>query len=140
GTDSRASAPFPKTEPLQLAGWSPRQHVGELDDSWGLVRGDLALDEVVQRLCGLCPELSSRAKDKDRLHDHPAIYVGHSDDGCLGDRRMTGQGLLALWARDVVAGRHDHVVGARLVMKVAVRVLRVHVARDVPAVPDVGRL
>ena len=47
---------------------------------------------------------------------------------------MLQQRILHLRAADVVAGGDDHVVGARLVEEVAVRVLHEGVARVVPAV------
>ena len=50
---------------------------------------------------------------------------------------MRKEAGLDFGAGDVVAGRDDHVVGARLVVKIACRIHRVGVAGDVPAVPDV---
>ena len=53
---------------------------------------------------------------------------------------MPEQGLLDLGTGDVVAGRDDHVVGAGLVVEVAVAVADVDVAGDVPSILHVGGL
>ena len=74
------------------------------------------------------------------LHDHAAARVGRADDGHLDHVRVTEQRLFDLGPGDVVAGRDDHVVAARLVPEVAVRVADVGIAGDVPAVLHVGSL
>src|SRR5262249_35053518 len=68
------------------------------------------------------------------LDDLPALLVGRSHHAAFGDRRMLEQRRLHLRTGDVVAGRNDHVVGARLVPKIAVGIHEVGVAGDVPAV------
>ena len=53
---------------------------------------------------------------------------------------MGQQAVLHLRPADVVAGGDDHVVGARLVKKIAVGIHQVGVAGDVPAMADIGGL
>ena len=68
------------------------------------------------------------------LDDLAALLVGAADHAAFGDRRVREQRRLDLRPGDVVAGRDDHVVGARLVPEVAVGIHQVGVAGDVPAV------
>src|SRR5262249_20244153 len=68
------------------------------------------------------------------LDDLPALFVGCRHHAAFGHRRMLEQRRLHFRAGDVVAGRHDHVVGARLVPEVAVGIHDVGIAGYVPAV------
>ena len=74
-----------------------------------------------------------RAQHDERLDDLPALLVGRADHRALGDGLVAQQHVFHLERGDVVAGRDDHVVGARLVEEVAVGVLQVGVAGVVPA-------
>ena len=74
------------------------------------------------------------AQHDERLHDHAAARVWRADDGYLEHVRVAEQRLLDLGPGDVVAGRDDHVVAARLEPEVAVGVADVGVAGDIPAV------
>src|SRR5690606_40438897 len=55
-------------------------------------------------------------------------------DAAFGNSRMREQHFFHFRPGDVVAGRDDHVVGARLIMEIAVLVLQVGIAGKVPAV------
>src|SRR5207244_13394605 len=132
--------PFTQPEPLQLAGRGPRQRVGEVDHSRVLVRRDLSLDEVLQRLGGLRAELRAWLKHDHRLDDHAALLVWRAHDRRLGHGRVAKERFLDLRSGDVVARGDDHVVRARLITEVAVTVAHVNVTGDVPAVLDVGGL
>ena len=83
------------------------------------------------------PGRSPGLQDHEGLDDHAALVVRRADDAAFGDRRMGEQRRLDLRAGDVVAGRDDHVVGARLVPEIAVLIHEVGVAGEVPAVLDV---
>src|SRR6266849_4071197 len=65
-----------------------------------------------------------------------ALRVGRAHAGRLGHGRMPAQRLLHLHRRDVVAGRHDHLVGPPDVADVAVLVHADDVRHDGPAVAD----
>jgi hypothetical protein len=74
------------------------------------------------------------------LDDHAAHLVALADHAAFGHGRVREQAVLDLGRAHVVAGGDDHVVVARLVVEVAVLVLREGVAGVVPAVADVGGL
>src|SRR5207248_9836672 len=66
-----------------------------------------------------------------RLHDLPALLVRRADDGAFGDVGVRQKRRLHFRPGDVVAGRDDHVVGARNEVEDAVRVAHEVVAGDV---------
>ena len=123
-------------EALQLAGLGARQRVDELDLPRILVRRDFSLTKscsaTTSAWLGAWPCFSTT----NALTICPRL-VGHADDAAFGDGVVLQQNRLDLGPRDVVAGGHDHVVGARLVEEVAVGVHRERVAGQVPAVADV---
>src|SRR5208282_2199476 len=87
-----------------------------------------------------CVRHGALAQHDERLHDHAAARIGRADDGHLEYVRVAEQCLLDLGPGDVVAGRDDHVVAARLEPVVAVGITDVGVAGNVPAVPHVVAL
>src|SRR5262249_61609481 len=74
------------------------------------------------------------------LDDRAALRVGRGDHAGLHHVGVPEQRLLHLGPGDVVPGRDDHVVAARLVPVVTVGVPEVGVAGQVPPVPHVGAL
>ena len=113
--------------------------------TYSMARGYLygaicCLDVILQRLGQRGVADVIRAQHHVGLHDLAAIRVGRADHAAFGDRRMREQRGFHLRAGDVVAGRDDHVVGARLIPEVAVRIHQVGVAGDVPAVLHVFAL
>ena len=98
------------------------------------------LDVVLQRLGQRGIAGHAGAQHHVGLHDLAALRVGRADHAAFGDGRMGEQRRLHLGPGDVVAGRDDHVVGARLVPEVAVLIQDEAVAGQVPAVLDVVRL
>src|SRR5215475_11723810 len=50
---------------------------------------------------------------------------------------MSEKGRFDLGSRNIVAGRDDHVVGARLEPEIAVFVLMIRIASDIPAVLNI---
>src|SRR3546814_8826225 len=69
-----------------------------------------------------------------------ALGVRRADHGAFLHQRMQHQHGFDLGAGDVVAGRDNHVVGARLVPEIAVLVADIGVAGEVPAVLHIGGL
>src|SRR5262249_44701936 len=74
------------------------------------------------------------SQDDIGFDDLPSFFVRRTHHAAFGDRRMLEQRDLYFGTGDVVAGGDDHVVGARLVPEVAVRIHEIGVAGDVPAV------
>ena len=66
-----------------------------------------------------------------------ALFAGRADHRAFLHRRMGVERILHLGRGDIVARRDDHVVGAGEVPEIAVLVLAVGVAGDVPAVDDI---
>src|SRR5262249_12604591 len=79
----------------------------------------------------------SRPQHDESLGHHAALRIGNADDRTFGDRRMGEERVLDLYSRYIVAGRNDHVVGARLIPEIAVLVLDEGVTGDVPAFLDI---
>ena len=109
-----------------------RAHI--LDGARILVGRDRRLDVFLQHLGQRLVAAIARTQHHVGLDDLAALVVGRADHAALGDRRMRQQGGLDLGTGDVVAGRNDHVVGARLVPEIAVGIHQIGVAGDVPAV------
>src|SRR6202034_1837239 len=76
-------------------------------------------------------------EDDEGGDDLAALGVRGADDAALADQGVLEEDALDLDAGDVVAGGDDHVVGACLVPEIAVLVLDVGVAGEVPPVLDV---
>ena len=98
------------------------------------------LDEALQVLAQAVRGRDALARHDERLDDLAAHRVGHADHRAFGDRLVLEQRVLDLGTGDVVAARDDHVVGARLVVEVAVLVDQIGVAGQVPAVPHIVAL
>ena len=120
---------------LQLAGRGLGQRLDELDLARIFVGRDRRLDMVLQRArrapaSGAWPG----GEDDEGLHLLAALLAGHADHRAFLHRRMGVERILHLGRGDIVAGRDDHVVGAGDVPEIALLVLAVGVAGDVPAV------
>src|SRR5581483_4429564 len=118
---------------LDLARLGPGQALDELDRARVLVGRQLALDVVLQLADEAGRRDGRRLQDDERLDDESARRIRGGDDGGLGDGRMLVEHVLDLGTGDLVAAGDDHVVGAALIREIAVFVLDVHVAGDVPA-------
>ena len=80
------------------------------------------------------------AQHDERADNAAALRVGPADHRVFQHVRVLVDRGFDLGAADVVAGGHDHVVAAGLVVEVAVGIAAEGVAGDVPAVDDVGVL
>src|SRR5262245_42943516 len=129
-----------KLEALQLAGLGARQLADILDRARILVGRDRRLDVLLEHLGAGGVAAVAAAQHDVGLDDLPALLVGRAHHAAFGDRGMRQQRGLDLRAGDVVAGRYDHVVGARLVPEVAVVIHEVGVTGDVPAILHVFAL
>ena len=127
-------------EALDLAGFRTRQVAHELDGARIFVGCDLGLHELLEFFGGRFAGLRRIAQDHEGLDDPAALLVGHADHRAFLDFRMVKQRILDLRAADVVAGGNDHVVGPRDIPEIAVGILAVTVARQIPAVDDVAAL
>ncbi len=103
----------------QLAHFAARQAGAELDGARVLVRRHGLLDEVLQCLDHRRPGFMARMQHHEGLDDLPALRVRHADHAALGHGRVQQQRILHLGRGDVVARRDDHVVGARVIVEVA---------------------
>ena len=136
----------PQLEALQLAGLRARQLGYELDRTRVFVRRDSRLHEVLQLrdqriIAAVILSLSKGvSQDHERFHDRAARFVGSADHRALHHARVLQQRAFHFGPRDVVTGRDDHVVGARLVPEISVVVEQVCVAGEVPAVLHVVAL
>ena len=74
------------------------------------------------------------------LHNHAAIRIGLTNDAALGNHRVGQQAALNLRSCYVIARRNDHVIGARLIPKVALRIAHVAVTCDIPPVFNIVSL
>ena len=101
---------------------------------------DRRLDEILELARHGVARLAARPQHDERLDDRAALGIVRTHDGALEHGLVHDQRLLDLGPGDVVAAGHDHVVGARLVVEVAVLVDDIGVAGDVPAVADVVEL
>src|SRR5690349_2350379 len=97
---------------LQLPRRRARQLAHELHAARVLVGRDLALDELLEPLRRRVVRRDAGFEDDERLHDLPALLVGHPDDATLLHVGVQQDRALHLRAGDVVPRRDDHVVRA----------------------------
>jgi hypothetical protein len=74
-----------------------------------------------------------RASLHEGRNDLAPLFIGKTDDGHLGNRRMQGKIALDLDRRDILAAGDDHVVDAARHEQVAVLVEVTRVAGEIPA-------
>src|SRR4051812_8160380 len=116
-------------ELLDLAGRRPRE-LAELDRRRALELRQVLAAELEQLVL---PGVLARLELDERLRALAPLLVRHRHDGDLGDRRVPGDRLLDLDARDVLAARDDDVLGAVAELDVAVGMPDREVARVKPA-------
>src|SRR5215475_5693453 len=125
---------------LQLARVGAGQFGNEADLPRAFVRRDLGLRELLQRCDRRFTTGGALPQNDERGDRQAAALVRKADDTALRHIGMTKQCLLDLGRRDVVARGDDQIVGPRLIPEVAVGVLGVRVACDVPPVLYVRQL
>src|ERR1700730_6601409 len=124
-------------EALDLAGLGARQGRDELDRPGIFIRGDLGLGEILNILDQRLARHAAGAEHDECFYDLAAAGVGGAHNGAFQHLGVIEQRGFHLGTRDVVAGADDHVVGARVVPVVALGVLAIGIARQVPTVPHV---
>src|SRR5204863_10157315 len=99
--------------------------VAELDATLVLAPRDCAFHVALRALCGPVRSCVAALEHDVRLHDLSTVFVGHADHTAFGHRLVHEQHALDFGTGEVVAGRNDHVVGARLVEEITVAIPRV---------------
>ena len=109
-----------QSETLNFAGLRLRQGVDELDRARIFVRRDRRLHMILQPLDAIGIADDAGLEHDVRFDDLSALDIGRADHRAFGDIGMREQRRFDLRTGDVVAGGHDHVVGARGEMEHAV--------------------
>ena len=113
------------------------KRVDELDLARIFVGGNPFLDEIFEPVGELVARRREVGEDDEGFDLLPALLARHADHRAFGDGGMGEEGVFDFGGGDVVARADDHVVAAGAVPEVAVVILGVGVAGDVPAVLDV---
>src|SRR5438309_2012301 len=130
----------PQGEALELACRGLRQRRDELNVAGIFVRGDGRLDVVLEGAGEGGTRVVAGGGDDEGLHPLAALLAGHADHRAFEHGGVGVEGVLHLRRGDVVARRDDHVVRPGDVPEIAVLILAVGVAGEVPAILDIGGL